>query len=75
MYGKLKNLSIEELEVEIEDLDMCIGKLNEEKNSIMRQIFDLEAKEESIEDQLIGLRALSRMISDLILEKQREEAQ
>ena len=75
MYGKLKNLSIEELEVEIEDIDMEIGRFEKEKEDIDNQIRELTIKWNEKEDKVIGLRAISKLCSDLILEKQREEAQ
>ena len=75
MYGKLKQLSIEELEVEIEDLDLCIAELYKERDIIMIQMKDLEKKLNEYMNKIVGLRALSKMCSDLILEKQREEAQ
>ena len=73
MYGKLKNLSIEELEVEIEDLDIVITRFAKEQESIKRQIGYLEEQNEIIEKGIIKLRAHSKVISDLILEKQKEE--
>ena len=75
MYEKLKTLSIEELEVESEDIDISISKLYEEEANIMSQISDLEDSKCAIDKKIIGLRSLSELISDLILEKQREEAQ
>ena len=75
MYGKLKNLSIEELEVEIEDLDIEIGRIEKEKEDIDTKMRELRVERNAIYDKLIGLRAISKLCSDLILEKQREEAQ
>lgn len=75
MYEKLKNLSIEELEVEIEDIDISIKNLVEEINDIDRHICDLNDKKALIVQKQMNLRALSTCISDLILEKQREGAQ
>jgi hypothetical protein len=75
MYGKLKQLSIEELEVEIEDLDIEISKLLEDRNEIDRQVRDLTKKFVNVGEKITGLRALSKICSDLILEKQKEETQ
>ena len=73
MYGKLLQLSIEELEVEIEDIDISISNLSEEIRDIDRQIADLYDKRKLLSDRQLKIRALSTCISDLILEKQKEE--
>lgn len=73
MYGKMKTLSIEELEVEIEDLDIMIAELKESVEDIDRCIVDLVEKKTKLNGQMAGLRVLSEICSDLILEKQKEE--
>lgn len=73
MYGKLLNLSIEELEAEIEEIDTCLRQLCDEYNDLMEQIGELKFKRDSILKKKESLRALSHCISDLILDKQREE--
>lgn len=73
MYKKLKGLSIEELEVEIEDLDMYINMLKEDMIDIDRKISDLTEDRKILENKITGYRALSKLCSDLILEKQKEE--
>lgn len=70
-----KNLSIEEMEVEIEDLDILITRFAAELESINRQIGYLEEQKEVIEKGIIKLRGQNKYISNLILEKQREGAQ
>ena len=66
------NLSIEELEVEIEDLDIIITRFVEEQESIKRQIRYLEEQSYIIKKGIIKLRGQSEYISDLIREKQKE---
>lgn len=73
MYGKLLNLSIEELEVEIEDIDIMLNNLTEEIEDLDRQIDDLSEERSTKNVKAMMLRALSASISDLILEKQKEE--
>lgn len=73
MYSKLLNLSIEELEVEIEDIDICIGKLNEEIEEFDRQVEDLTTIKWERSAKVGMLQNLKESISDLILEKQKEE--
>lgn len=75
MYEKLKMLSIEILEVEIEDLDIRIGRLKEEMEDTQNKIDDLTKHQEMLNKTLLNLRSLTEIYSDLILEKQREEAQ
>ena len=72
MYEKLKNLSIEELELEIEDLDILIGRLDRERREIDLEILCKQEELKRKENDIVGLRALSKLISDLILEKQKE---
>lgn len=73
MYGKLLNLSIEELEVEIEDIDIKLSNLTEEIEELDRQIDELCTKRSDKNAKVLMLRSLSTSISELILEKQKEE--
>lgn len=72
MYGKLKQLSIEELEVEIEDIAIALDELQEEGRKIDIQILELENTKQSLNNRMNGLSALTLIMSDLILEKQEE---
>jgi cell division protein FtsB len=75
VMNEYENLSIEELEVEIEDLDVIITRYVEEQESIRRQIKYLSEDEEILSKGITKLRGQLKYVSDLIREKQREEAQ
>ena len=74
MYnGKLLNLSIEELEVEIEDIDIMISNLKEEIEEYDRQIEDLNAKRWETFAKVEKLRDLIGNIDNLMQVKKELE--